>query len=97
MRNVAAVSEIFIDTTPGTPQCYRQEVWAKIINTGYRIEDNIFFGTDHLAGNYDVKRAQSWIEFDTEILRDLPVSETFMHKYSAENFMRFLSGEQVEK
>ena len=41
--------EMFIDTTPGTPRIYRQEVLTKLMTIGYDVEHNILFGTDCVA------------------------------------------------
>lgn len=60
--------QMFIDTTPGTPPLYRLDAFRKIYCTNYDVNNNVFFGTDNLANNYDVKWAKFWLEKDREAL-----------------------------
>jgi predicted TIM-barrel fold metal-dependent hydrolase len=83
-------SEMFIDTTPGTPLIYRKEVLTKLYTVGYNIENNIFFGTDSRADNYSGSWTKKWIDIDTEIFRELALSEEQITKYFSANVKRFL-------
>lgn len=82
--------EMFIDTTPGTPALYREEVLKKLYQTGYDIEDNLIFGLDSRADMYNSDWAKDWIFRDTEILRNLDCSEEKIKKYFSQNLKRFL-------
>ena len=50
----ADAGEMFIDLTPGTPPIYRKEALTKLFTVGYDIEDNVIFGTDCTADDYNV-------------------------------------------
>ena len=82
--------EMFIDTTPGTPPIYRKEALTKLYTVGYDIERNIFFGTDNLALEYDVTKAQEWTNRDKTILAELEVSIEDREGYFSGNLKRFL-------
>jgi len=84
--------EMFIDTTPGTPAVYREEVFRKLFSSGYDVENRIFFGTDSLVEDYDVSWAAEWIERDEGILKSLSLSEGFTGKYFSGNVLDFING-----
>ena len=83
--------EMFIDTTPGTPEIYRKDALTKLFTVGYDIENNIFFGTDAVVGNYDIAWTKNWIDIDTEIMKSLSLSEETINKIFADNVERFLN------
>ena len=82
--------EMFIDTTPGTPRIYRQEMLTKLMTIGYDIEHNILFGTDCVANEYDAKWAAEWIERDGGIYAGLDVSQETQDNIFGNNLLRFL-------
>ena len=84
-------SEMFIDTTPGTPRIYRREVFSKIYRIGYDIENNIIFGTDCTTG-YSADYAKSILVMDKDALDNAGVSPGQREKYYSENIYRFLNG-----
>lgn len=81
-------SEMFIDTTRGTPEIYREEIFFKLYNSGYGIEDNLFFGTD-LRNNYGAETAAAYIKQDKAILNKLCLSTERIEKYFSGNLLRF--------
>lgn len=87
-------SEMFIDTTPGTPDIYREEVLTKIFKIGYDFEDNLFFGTDCTAESYSSDWAKKWIDKDNEIMDKLGVCERVREKMYSGNLERFLFGDK---
>jgi len=84
-------AEMFIDTTPGTPKIYRREVFNKIYNIGYNIENNIIFGTD-CNSNYSPEKVKKIFDMDKDALDFAGVSNEQREKYYHKNFLRFLNG-----
>jgi len=89
--NIETSSEMFIDTTPGTPLIYRKEVLTKLYTVGYNIENNIFFGSDCRADNYQHGRVQEWMHIDIEILKELNLNKEQIKKYFSDNVKRFVN------
>ena len=82
--------ELFIDTTPGTPPIYREDALTKLFRVGYEIENNIFFGTDNSANDYDSARARELIKRDNDIYSKLGLTEEVVNKIYEGNIRRFL-------
>ena len=82
--------EMFVDTTPGTPPLYRKEALARLFTTGYDVENNVMFGTDSCAGNYNVKWAREWIQRDRDIFAELQVREETVNAVLGNNLRRFV-------
>jgi predicted TIM-barrel fold metal-dependent hydrolase len=82
--------EMFIDTTPGTPVIYRNEVLTKLYMSGYDIENNTIWGLDSRADNYNSEWAEEWFERDCKILKDLSLNDTQIEKYFSSNIKSFL-------
>lgn len=89
-------AEMFFDITPGTPQIYREELLTKLYTIGYDVGENIMFGTDAVAENYNSEWALNWIETDNNILDKLGVSLNNKENLYHKNLMRFL-GKTDEK
>lgn len=85
-----ATSEMFIDTTRGTPEAERERIFCKLYNTGYPIEDNLLFGTD-LRSSYKAEVAAAHIAKDTAILNKLCLAEEEKEKYFGKNLLRFVA------
>ena len=85
-------AEMFIDTTPGTPHIYRREVFNKIYNIGYDIENNVIFGTDCTNDKYSSDYAKSIFAMDKDALDNAGVSQDKRDKYYGKNILRFLNG-----
>lgn len=83
-------AEMFIDTTPGTPPIYREDALTKLYTIGYDIENNVFFGTDGGAANYDSKWAGDWVGRDRAIFEKLELSSEVIKKNFSENLKRFV-------
>ncbi len=82
--------EMFIDLTPGTPAIYRGEILAKLLTVGYDVENNMIFGTDCFANDYNTKWAKEWVTRDDEIYDELGLPEYMTDKIYGENLRRFL-------
>jgi predicted TIM-barrel fold metal-dependent hydrolase len=89
-KTFGCTSEMFLDLTPGTPEIYRKELFYKIFNIGYDVKDNVMFGTDCVADDYNVDYAKSIISTDTKILTELGVDKETQQKLFSTNIMRFL-------
>ena len=83
-------AEMFFDTTPGTPAIYRKELLTKLYTVGYDVADNVFFGTDCSADNYNYGWAQKWLETDGAILQELGANDEIFQKMYRDNLLRFL-------
>lgn len=88
--------EMFIDITPGTPPVYRKEALTKLFTAGYDVENNIIFGTDCSANQYNVEWAQDWLKRDKEIFQELGLGKETLDKIYAENLKRFLGVSSVK-
>ena len=84
-------SEMFIDTTPGTPHIYRREVFSKIYSIGYDIENNLIFGTD-CNTRYSSSYVKEIFAMDNDALEYAKVSTEQREKYYWKNILRFLNG-----
>ena len=84
-------AELFIDTTPGTPKIYRNEVFYKIYHIGYDIEDNLIFGTD-CNSIYNSDYTKQILSMDNEALNKAEVRAEQKEKYFSKNIIRFLNG-----
>jgi len=85
-------SEIFLDTTAGTPAIYRQEVLTKLYTVGYPVEDNLLFGSDNDTTAYDAATVNEWLQLDRKILTDLQLDRQVIDKYFKGNMRRFIVG-----
>lgn len=83
-------AEMFFDTTPGTPEIYRRELLTKLYTVGYDVADNVMFGTDCSADNYNFNWTQKWLDMDGRILRELGADDGLFHKLYCQNMRRFL-------
>jgi len=88
-RRGLSSAELFIDTTPGTPKIYRNEVFYKIYKIGYDVEDNIVFGTD-CSSEYNSEGAKRILAMDKDALDFAEVSSDQREKYYSKNILRFL-------
>ena len=96
-KNLGTTStQMFIDTTPGTPLIYRKEVFSKIYTIGYHIEDNLIFGTD-CNSNYSSDYAKQIIAMDNVALDHAGATAVQREKYFGKNITRFLKGYGCEE
>lgn len=89
--------EMFIDTTPGTPPIYREKALTTLYTIGYDVENNVLFGSDTTAQNYNRKWVTDWIRNDTAILRKLKLGQGAIEKYFSRNVMRFVGLDKGER
>ena len=83
--------EMYIDIAPGTPQIYRREVLTKLFTVGYDIENNVLFGSDCEANNYDTQHVAKLVKIDNEIYHSIGLKRQVQEKLYAKNLMRFLA------
>ncbi|MDD5599346.1 MAG: hypothetical protein PHV82_15470, partial [Victivallaceae bacterium] len=93
--NPETSTEMFIDTTPGTPVIYREDVLKKLYTVGYDIENNLLFGLDSYADEYNLSWGRDWIARDRKILQGLALSGGQIEKYFSGNIKRFLGIERL--
>ncbi|MDR2305077.1 MAG: amidohydrolase family protein [Treponema sp.] len=82
-------AEMFIDTTPGTPKIYRNEVLGKVYTIGYDLEDNVIFGTD-CNNNYNSGYTKDILAMDKEALDLVKTTQAQRDKYYYKNVLRFI-------
>jgi len=82
--------EMFIDLTPGTPEIYRRDALTKLYTVGYDIENNIFWGSDGRAQDYNATWAKRWIGVDKGLLDSIEVTPEIQAKAFSENLKRFV-------
>ena len=95
-RRPGLSSEMYVDVTPGTPPIYREDALMKLTMTGYDIADNVLFGVDSMASNYNPGWAGEWIQRDSDILDRLGLSD-IKSRYFGDNLKRFLGLIDIEK
>ena len=83
-------TEMFIDTTPGTPEIYRKEALTKLFTVGYEVENNVIFGSDCIAGEYNDKWTRNWLDIDNRIFSELGLSDEVKSNVNSNNLKRFL-------
>jgi len=84
--------EMFIDISPGTPPIYRRDAITKLHTIGYDICDNILFGVDSEAREYDYEKGGELIKNDNIIYADLGLDQQTINKIYGENLKRFVQG-----
>ena len=89
-------SEMFFDVTPCTPVIYREDLLTKLFTVGYDVENNIMFGTDSITTDYNPEWVAGWIARDNAIYDKLGVTEEQKQKIYCDNYMRFLSGGDLQ-
>ena len=91
-RGKEEACEMFIDTTRGTPDIYRRDALFKVFKIGYKVEKNVFFGTDGRVDDYGVSWCAKMIRDDKRILKALRVPPRVQAAYFADNLRRFVAG-----
>ncbi|NLJ87122.1 MAG: amidohydrolase family protein [Firmicutes bacterium] len=86
-------TELFVDVTPGTPPIYREEALRKLLTVGYDVKDNVLFGTDCRAEDYNALQTQQRVTRDTEIFEVLGLSLEAIEKIYSKNLLRFVGVE----
>jgi len=101
LRARHSTAVMFVDTTPGTPPIYRHDALRKLFKSGiapggevlFRVEDNVFFGSDRSVNRFDVEGVRDLIALDREILDEIDLDETTREAYFSRNLLRFLGEE----
>lgn len=82
--------EMFIDITPGTPPIYRREALTRLFTVGYDVENNVMFGTDSCANEYNAEWVQQWIERDNGIFEEIGLEKKTIDAIFSDNLKRFV-------
>lgn len=82
--------EMFFDITPGTPKIYREELFRKLYTLGYNVGDNVMFGLDSSAHQWNPAWAADWLKTDGIIMDELGISLANREKLYEKNLLRFL-------
>ncbi len=82
--------EMFIDVTPGTPPIYRKDALKRLFTVGYKVMDNVFFGTDCSTDKYKSEWAREWIRRDSGVYSKLGIGPKDREKIFSGNLLRFL-------
>ena len=84
-------SEMYVDTTPGTPAIYREDALRKLLCVGYApLTGRIIFGTD-ASSDYNVEWVKRCISNDLFIFDKLNVPAVIREKIFHKNLMSFLA------
>jgi len=86
--------EMFLDLTQGTPNIYRKELMTKLHFIGYKLENNIMFGTDNTVLNYNGAAAAAGKKRDDGIYDELGIDEATRELIYCKNQLRFLGIEK---
>jgi predicted TIM-barrel fold metal-dependent hydrolase len=86
----AAMPEMFIDITPGTPPVYRRDALTKLFTVGYDVADNVVFGSDSCVNDYNAGWVRDWVARDREIFAGLDLDSAAVAGVFAGNLQRFL-------
>ena len=62
---------MYIDSSPGAAEFYREDIFKQLVLNRYGIEDKLLFGIDRSADAYDVRWAKFVIESDRRIFERL--------------------------
>ncbi len=87
--------EMFFDLTPGTPDIYREELFYKLFTIGYDVPNNIMYGTDCCANDYNSAWAKKWLDTDTALFDKFNIPEKMRKKIFCDNFMRFIGRDKT--
>ncbi len=82
--------EMFLDITPGDFSEARRDILRRLFTIGYDVSNNILYGTDRSANNYDYECAQRWIKRDSEVFRRLKLEKEVVEGIFSQNLRRFL-------
>lgn len=84
-------ARMYIDTTPGTPDIYREEVLTKIYRIGYDLDSNVIFGSD-CREIYSPEDTRRFRERDDAIFDKLGLTAVQRQKYYCDNMAAFNDG-----
>ncbi len=90
--------EMFIDTTPGTPEVYRRQVLERLYCSDYQVKYNVLFGTDCMGEGYNIGWTKKWLKIDEALIREFnpdDADDVVEHVFG-KNFLRFI-GKSEEK
>ena len=85
-------SELFLDSTPGTPESRRKAAFELVWGMGYDTKDRVLFGTDGVADRYNSKRTRDLMKRDDAIFDELGVDVKLRDSYYRGGLQRLLFG-----
>ena len=84
-------ARMFIDTTPGTPVVYREEVLRRLYTIGYDIDSSLVFGSDNREA-YNPAHVKRIEADDRAIFSRLGLTAEQKKKYFCDNMVSFVEG-----
>lgn len=86
-----STARMYIETSPGTPDIYREEVLTKLYRIGYENDNNIIYGSD-CREIYRSEYARAIVRKDDAIFDKLGLSAEQRQKYYCDNMAAFNDG-----
>ena len=85
-----AGQKMYIDMTPGTPECYRRHVIQTLHDVGYwGLDQRLMFGTDNFTGQFDAAFTADLAESDRRMMTESGFSDEFSRRVLYDNAMEF--------
>jgi len=91
------LAELFVDLTPGTPECYRYDAIYKLLSSNMDVKKNIIYGIDTVVNDYDVDMARGYIDMDNKIFDRLGLDFETREDIFQNNFYRFLGKSAADR
>jgi hypothetical protein len=87
--NPGSGADLYIDLTPGTPECYRFDALNKLFSVPMDIRQNIIYGIDTCINNYSVQMARDYIDMDNKIFDKLGINFETREDIFQNSFFKF--------
>lgn len=82
--------KMYIDMTPGTPDCYRREVLRKLVFVDYEhMNERLMLGTDCFTNDFSAQAARNLAKGDGDLLREAGMPEEGVLRMQGRNAMEF--------
>lgn len=85
-------SEMFLDSTPGTPPARRRAAFELVFKMGYEMKDHVLFGSDCFTEGYDPKRVHDWMKRDDAIFDEFGLDAAARDSYYRGGLQKLLFG-----
>jgi predicted TIM-barrel fold metal-dependent hydrolase len=83
--------ELFIDTTPGTPnRLFRRDALGKLLSLERNIGNRVFFGTDCHIEHYDPDWFERWHRMDADIVAEMGFPDALIQNMYGRNLLSFV-------
>ncbi len=88
-ENKRTSAQLYLNTAPGTPAMYREEVLTKVFRIGFGAEDHVVFASS-TSSRYEAEHVSELASRDCAILDKLGIDAKTREKYFGENFLKFV-------